>query len=181
MNGPLFDYTVREPGTAGTEGRILHLTAFKDPMREMDKVHSLYESLMDARRSAGEPLPFLTRRITIYDGRETAPAQASSTMFLRPDGKPVPFREAVVSGRATGVPGTVAVLAMAQKEHGRLPWSALFGSARRNAQQGFAVSPRLHALLSGDAHLRKDPEAARYFYGKLVQFFDRHLKGVARP
>lgn len=41
------------------ESRILHVTAFRDPMREMDKLHSLYDSLMDARRQAGEDVvPF---------------------------------------------------------------------------------------------------------------------------
>ena len=48
-----------------------------------------------------------TMRIAIYDGREMAPAQASPTMFLDPTGKPLPFGRAVVSGRATGVPGAV--------------------------------------------------------------------------
>ena len=46
-----------------------------------------------------------TGKITIYDGREAAPAQAVSTMFLDASGKPLPFNTAVVSGRATGVPG----------------------------------------------------------------------------
>ncbi len=41
------------------ETRVLYVAALKDPMREMDKVHSLYESLMDARRQAGEEtVPF---------------------------------------------------------------------------------------------------------------------------
>ena len=41
------------------ESRVLYVAALKDPMREMDKVHSLYESLMDARRQAGEDVvPF---------------------------------------------------------------------------------------------------------------------------
>src|SRR3954452_6412834 len=52
-----------------------------------------------------------TRKLTIYDGRETAPAQAVSTMFLDPSGKPLPFDTAVLSGRATGVPGAVKMLA----------------------------------------------------------------------
>src|SRR3954453_21937127 len=30
-------------------------------------------------------------KIPVYDGREIAPAQASSTMFLDPAGKPLPF------------------------------------------------------------------------------------------
>jgi hypothetical protein len=41
------------------EHRILHVTAFRDPLREMDKLHALYESLMDARREAGDDVvPF---------------------------------------------------------------------------------------------------------------------------
>jgi hypothetical protein len=41
------------------DSKVLHVTAFKDPMREMDKVHALYDSLMDARRKLGEDVvPF---------------------------------------------------------------------------------------------------------------------------
>ena len=44
-------------GEAGS--KILHVTALKDPMREMDKVHALYDSLMEARRGLGEDVvPF---------------------------------------------------------------------------------------------------------------------------
>jgi hypothetical protein len=39
--------------------KIVHVTAFQDPMREMDKLHTLYDSLMDARREIGEDVvPF---------------------------------------------------------------------------------------------------------------------------
>jgi hypothetical protein len=39
--------------------KVVHVTAFQDPMREMDKLHGLYDSLMDARREAGEDVvPF---------------------------------------------------------------------------------------------------------------------------
>lgn len=41
------------------EHRILHVTAFRDPLREMDKLHALYDSLMDARREVGDDVvPF---------------------------------------------------------------------------------------------------------------------------
>src|SRR5512144_229446 len=46
-------------------------------------------------------------KVSVLDGREVAPAQAVSTMFLRSDGTPLSFDEAVLSGRATGVPGAV--------------------------------------------------------------------------
>jgi len=39
--------------------KIVHVTSFEDPMREMDKLHTLYDSLMDARRESGdEVVPF---------------------------------------------------------------------------------------------------------------------------
>jgi len=39
--------------------RILHVTTFSDPMREMDKLQDLYESLAEARREVGEDaIPF---------------------------------------------------------------------------------------------------------------------------
>ena len=41
------------------DGKVLHVAAFKDPAAEMDKLHSLYDSLMDARRKSGEDaVPF---------------------------------------------------------------------------------------------------------------------------
>jgi hypothetical protein len=49
----------KAPGRADADSQVLHVTAFKDPMQEMDKVHKLYDSLMDARRQAGEEVvPF---------------------------------------------------------------------------------------------------------------------------
>jgi hypothetical protein len=39
--------------------QVVHVTSFQDPMREMDKLHGLYDSLMDARRESGEDVvPF---------------------------------------------------------------------------------------------------------------------------
>jgi gamma-glutamyltranspeptidase/glutathione hydrolase len=104
------------------------------------------------------------RAVTAWDGRETAPAAASETLFAGPDGKPVPFFDAVVGGRSVGVPGVVRMLEAAHVQHGRLPWSALFQPAITLAQEGFEVSPRLHRLLGAERHLKRDPTAARYFY-----------------
>ncbi len=104
-----------------------------------------------------------TRKLTIYDGRETAPAQATSTMFLDSAGKPMPFGEAVLSGRATGVPGVVAMLGLAHRERGRLPWSSLFGDAERTAADGFVVSPRLARMVAGKFPQNSAPDAIAYF------------------
>ena len=49
----------RQKVPEAAEGQVVHVTAFKDPVREMDKLHSLYDSLMDARRQSGEEVvPF---------------------------------------------------------------------------------------------------------------------------
>jgi hypothetical protein len=38
---------------------IVHVAAFRDPLREMDKLHDLYDSLVEARREVGEEaVPF---------------------------------------------------------------------------------------------------------------------------
>ncbi|MEO6249040.1 MAG: gamma-glutamyltransferase family protein [Sphingomicrobium sp.] len=106
-----------------------------------------------------------THKLTIYDGRETAPAQASEAMFLGPDGKALPFNEAVLSGRATGVPGAVRMLDLAHSEHGRLAWSTLFGDARRTARNGFIISPRLGRFIASDFAENHAPDVAAYFSG----------------
>ncbi|MCX7201152.1 MAG: gamma-glutamyltransferase family protein, partial [Burkholderiales bacterium] len=90
-------------------------------------------------------------------------------LFNGPDGKPVPFFDAVVGGRSVGVPGVVRMLEAAHAQHGRLPWSALFQPAITLAQEGFEVSPRLNRLLGTERHLKRDLAAARYFYDSAGQ------------
>tara|TARA_R110000772_G_scaffold18400_4_gene51365 strand:+ start:42498 stop:44249 length:1752 start_codon:yes stop_codon:yes gene_type:complete len=104
-----------------------------------------------------------TGKLTIYDGRETAPAQASPSMFLGPDGKPLGYRDAVTSGRATGVPGAVAMLAMVHEDHGALDWSSLFSAAERTAEEGFVISPRLGRFLGIPFPQLGTPDATAYF------------------
>ena len=104
------------------------------------------------------------REVEAFDGRETAPAAADERLFLGADGRPLPFAEAVVGGRSVGVPGTVRLLEVAHRQYGKLPWAALFQPAITLAENGFKVSPRLHTLARGDAHLKKDPTAAAYFF-----------------
>lgn len=104
------------------------------------------------------------RQTVAFDGRETAPATASASLFVKADGKAMTFQEAIVGGRAVGVPGALRMLEMAHAEYGRLPWSTLFEPAIRLAENGFPVSQRLHTLLKADPYLRKDPQAAAYFY-----------------
>jgi len=104
-----------------------------------------------------------THSVTSYNGRETAPAAATPGLFLDDSGKPLSFPVAVVSGRATGVPGAVAMLAKAHEDHGVLPWSALFGSAEGLAADGFVVSPRLAGFIGYPSAESKQPDVIAYF------------------
>jgi len=114
-------------------------------------------------------LHFDGQKVTAHDGRETAPAAATGDMFMGTDGKPLPFDDAVLSGRSVGVPGAVRMLEAAHMQHGQLQWGQLFEPAIALAEQGFKVSPRLHTLLQTEPHLKKDPLAARFFYNAAGQ------------
>ncbi len=104
-----------------------------------------------------------TRTVSAYDGREFAPASATPALFLGPDGKPLPFFKAVLSGRSAGVPGAIAALALAHKAHGRLKWASLYAAAARLADDGFIVSPRLANYIAGHAPQASTPDVAAYF------------------
>ncbi|MFN3932572.1 MAG: gamma-glutamyltransferase family protein [Brevundimonas sp.] len=103
-----------------------------------------------------------TEAVTSYDGRETAPAAATAELFYE-DGEPLAFADAVLSGRSTGAPGAVALLAMAQAEHGALPWRDLFGDAERLARDGFVVSPRLAGFIAATRGQARTRWADAYF------------------
>ena len=70
---------------------LKHVTSFADPMREMDKLHTLYDSLMDARRDAGdEVVPFHRFAALVKD--QVTKVQATGV----PE---VAFRVAMVDGK----------------------------------------------------------------------------------
>ena len=104
--------------------------------------------------------------VKAFDGRETAPANATDKLFQNAEGKALPFYEGVVGGRSVGAPGELRLLEMAWKQYGKLPWASLFAPAIKLSESGFAVSPRLATLLRGELHLKKDPTAAAYFYDR---------------
>ncbi|MGE0211481.1 MAG: gamma-glutamyltransferase [Parvibaculaceae bacterium] len=98
-----------------------------------------------------------------WDGRETAPRAAGPKLFLGADGAPMPFETASVGGRPVGVPGAVALLWAIHEKHGRLPWSRLFNTAIRLAEEGFTVSPRLAAAIADAPELAADDAAASLY------------------
>ncbi|GGB89482.1 gamma-glutamyltransferase [Marivita lacus] len=103
--------------------------------------------------------------VTTMDGRETAPLEATPTLFQTDDGEPMGFFDAVVGGRSVGTPGTPALMQAAHDKWGRSDWAGLFAEAIELAEGGFTVSPRLAELVLGDANrLGRFRATQEYFY-----------------
>jgi len=81
----------KQPDAKRPEDRILHVAAFRDPVREIDKLTELYESLAEARREVGEQaVPF----------HKFAELVKNQVKKLRDTGSPeVAFRVAVKDGK----------------------------------------------------------------------------------
>jgi hypothetical protein len=81
----------KAPPPAKTEDRILFVTAFRDPMKEMDKLQDLYATLRDARQELGEDnVPF----------HKFAELVKNQVAKFKKDGVPeVAFRVSVKSGK----------------------------------------------------------------------------------
>ena len=91
-----------KPAPKSAEDQILAVAAFKDPMKEMDKLQDLYDTLRDAREQRGENIP------PFHKFTELVKAQVSK---LKKDGAPeVAFRITVKDGKlnftARGLKGT---------------------------------------------------------------------------
>lgn len=102
------------------------------------------------------------RHVQAFDGRETAPAQATEDMFLH-QGQPMPLAQAAHGGLAVGVPGVLRMLEMVHMQHGRLPWADLFAPAIALSESGFRISNRLARQIAADSRLALDPRTRALF------------------
>jgi hypothetical protein len=80
-----------KPKPSKREDRVLHVTTFEDPLKEMEKVHQLYDNLAQARRDAGQDaIPF----------HKFADLIKTQVNTLKEKGSPeVAFRVAVKDGK----------------------------------------------------------------------------------
>lgn len=102
--------------------------------------------------------------LSTINGRETAPASATSDRFVGPDGKPLGFIEAFQGGRSVGVPGNVQLMAQAHQKWGKLPWATIFKPAIRLSQKGFIVNKTLESRLAAIQGLWPNFDEARTTY-----------------
>ena len=102
-------------------------------------------------------------RILTIDFREMAPRLARRDLFQSGDGGG-PAPSSTEGPLASGVPGSVAGLALAHRRAGRLPWKVVVEPAVRLARNGFAVTPGISESIADERErLAADPETARIF------------------
>ncbi len=90
------------------------------------------------------------QRLRSYDGLAAAPARTTASLRTDVDGRQLPADAVARGGRSVGVPGALAALELAHRQHGRLPWARLFDPAIRLAGQGFPMPPYLQEILAAD-------------------------------
>ncbi|WP_137132991.1 gamma-glutamyltransferase [Rhizobium sp. FY34] len=105
-----------------------------------------------------------TGKLSTFDGRETAPMEATPKLFLDDKGQPLKFMDAVVGGRSVGTPGTVRLMEDVHKRYGKLAWADLFAPAEMLASAGFPISPRLAKLVAGEGDKLKRYEDTRSYF-----------------
>ncbi|MBJ7537260.1 gamma-glutamyltransferase [Marinomonas transparens] len=105
------------------------------------------------------------KKLTTFDGRETAPLEATPELFQDKNGKPLSFYTAVVGGRSVGTPGTVKLMGELHNRYGKLPWKDLLAPAEALAKNGFMVSPRLSSSIEkSQERLARYPDTKAYFF-----------------
>jgi gamma-glutamyltranspeptidase/glutathione hydrolase len=104
-----------------------------------------------------------TGHAQVVDFRETAPRAARPDLFTRTGagGKPPSSRSGPL---ASGVPGSVAGLALAHRLGGKLPWKTVVEPAVALAQDGFVMTETVSRSIANEKkRLALDPEAASIF------------------
>jgi gamma-glutamyltranspeptidase/glutathione hydrolase len=103
------------------------------------------------------------RRALVVDFREMAPREARRDLYTAPRKGAGP-PSSTEGPLASGVPGSVAGLALAHRRAGRLPWKTVVEPAVRLARDGFVMTAAVSESIASDKdRLAADPEAARIF------------------
>ncbi|MFF4424079.1 gamma-glutamyltransferase [Streptomyces sp. NPDC001549] len=104
-----------------------------------------------------------SHRMHTIDGRETAPATATETLFQE-NGLPIPFAEGQTSGLGVGVPGTPATWKSALDAWGTRPLDKLLRPAEKLARDGFTVDATFRAQTELNQDRFKDfPDTSKLF------------------
>jgi gamma-glutamyltranspeptidase/glutathione hydrolase len=105
-----------------------------------------------------------TRRVSTIDGRETAPATFTPTVFTDGQGNALDFASVVSSGLSVGAPGTPALWEQARRSFGTWSLSRLLAPAEALAKRGFVVDETYAQQTAANAErFRLFPETVRVY------------------
>lgn len=105
------------------------------------------------------------KKLTTFDGRETAPLKADEKLFLDEQGKPLKFMQAVVGGRSVGTPAIPLLMADLHQRYGKAKWASLFDKPITLAEQGFTVSERMaQSIQQNKDSLQRFDKTKSYFF-----------------
>jgi gamma-glutamyltranspeptidase/glutathione hydrolase len=117
-----------------------------------------------------------TGETVFIDYRETAPAKATRDMYLDSSGNVIEDAS-TIGPRASGVPGTVAGLALAHRRFGTIPWSDLVSYAWRLAREGFTVDRSFVESIEEEKELlASHPETKKTFVDSGLRAGDRLIQ-----
>ena len=110
--------------------------------------------------------------VVTIDYREKAPLKASHDMFLDKDGN-VDKEKSRYSILSSGVPGTVAGLALALEKYGTISLERALEPAIALAENGFPVDRDLrNSLIQAKNRMQKSPSSMKIFYKKNGEPYD---------
>ncbi|SHO50380.1 gamma-glutamyltransferase [Desulfopila aestuarii] len=110
--------------------------------------------------------------VVAIDYREKAPGKATVDMFLNKDGE-ADSEVSRYSHLASGVPGTVAGLAMALEKYGTINLEQAMAPAIKLAEEGFIVTPRFsEGLKEKEKMLKKWESSTKVFYKPDGTFYE---------
>ncbi|WP_199444204.1 gamma-glutamyltransferase [Umezawaea beigongshangensis] len=104
-----------------------------------------------------------TGRVSTLDGRETAPASATETLFVE-NGATIPFDQVVTSGLSVGVPGTPMTWQRALDRWGTLSLRQAIAPAEQLARRGVTVDATFAQQVTGNAARFADFPASRALF-----------------
>jgi gamma-glutamyltranspeptidase/glutathione hydrolase len=81
-------------------------------------------------------------KLTTFDAREKAPAEATEGRYIDTDGNSLGFYDAWQSALSVGVPGVPRMMEDLHGKFGKVPWADLFEDAKTLALEGFALTQR---------------------------------------
>jgi gamma-glutamyltranspeptidase/glutathione hydrolase len=116
-----------------------------------------------------------TGTVRSYDGLSSSPERVTDGLRTPTEQERATFgtdkfgSEVGATGRAVGVPGTVAVLDQVHARYGKLPWKTLFDRGIDLAADGFPMPKYLHAVMTeptnGLSRCQYPDITARYCHG----------------